>query len=249
VQVGTGTLTGLSFTTSVTYTPSGTGAHSITATYTSTSPATWPNATSAAYTETVGKLPTTLGLTSTAPLVNVGATVTFTATVAPAPPYAGAPTGTVQFLDGATVLATKTVASGGATFATSSLSVGTHSITAVYSGDGAFDAKTSSAVSVTVGQVATTTALSISDTTPIVGETVTLTAAVTGNAAPVTSGTVTFSTFGFTFATAPLNASGQASVSVSAPAAGTYNLTASFAPASGSAYQGSSGSLSVTVGH
>jgi hypothetical protein len=247
VQVGTGALTGASFTASATYTPSGTGAHSITATYTSSNPTAWPNATSAAYTETVGKLPTTLGLTSSTTLVNVGTTVTFTAAVAPAPPYAGTPTGTIQFLDGATALSTKTVASGGATFATSLLSVGTHSITAVYSGDGTFDTKTSAAVNVTVGQVATTTALSLSDTTPAVNQSVTLTATVTGNAAPVTSGTVTFSAFGFTLGTASLNASGQASITVSAPVAGTFNVTGAFGPVSGSAYQGSSGSLSVTV--
>ena len=45
------------------------------------------------------------------------------------------PTGTVQFLDGTTLLNSSPLTSGGATFSTRLLSVGTHSITAVYSGD------------------------------------------------------------------------------------------------------------------
>ena len=57
--------------------------------------------------------------------------VTFTATVSPS-----TASGTVQFKDGAADLGSPvTLAGGVATFQTSSLSVGTHSITAVYSGD------------------------------------------------------------------------------------------------------------------
>ena len=58
-----------------------------------------------------------------------GQLVTFTATVP-----SGA-TGTVQFLDGATVLGSGTISGTTATFTTSTLAVGTHSVTAVYSGD------------------------------------------------------------------------------------------------------------------
>ena len=47
-----------------------------------------------------------------------------------------APTGVVTFLDGSTVLGTKTlVGSGVASFSTASLSVGSHAITASYAGD------------------------------------------------------------------------------------------------------------------
>ena len=45
------------------------------------------------------------------------------------------PTGTVTFKDGATVLATRTLSSGRATFTMSTLAVGNHSITAVYGGN------------------------------------------------------------------------------------------------------------------
>jgi hypothetical protein len=63
---------------------------------------------------------------------NLGQGVTFTATVT-----AGAPTGTVTFNDGASVLCSAVVLSSGtAQCSTSSLGVGSHSIVAVYSGDG-----------------------------------------------------------------------------------------------------------------
>jgi sugar lactone lactonase YvrE len=57
------------------------------------------------------------------------------------------PTGGVDFYDGTTLLASGTLASGIATYATASLTAGTHSITAVYAGDSTFSSVTSSAVS------------------------------------------------------------------------------------------------------
>ena len=59
--------------------------------------------------------------------------VTFTATVTSAVTAAvGTPPGSVNFFDGATLLGSGTVTNGVATFTTTSLSVGTHSITAVF---------------------------------------------------------------------------------------------------------------------
>ena len=72
---------------------------------------------------------------------NYGQSVTFTATVVAVSPGTGTPTGTVDFKDGATVIASAVALSGGqAGFSTSSLSASTHSITAVYNGDGNFNA-------------------------------------------------------------------------------------------------------------
>ena len=67
----------------------------------------------------------------------LGQSVTFTATVTS---LGGTPTGTVQFKDGATNLGLPVTlnGSGQATFTTSSLTAGTHTITAVYSGDALF---------------------------------------------------------------------------------------------------------------
>jgi len=61
-----------------------------------------------------------------------GSTVTFTATVT------GGGTGTVIFKDGSTVLGSGTLSSGVATFATNTLALGNHLITARYEGDSTF---------------------------------------------------------------------------------------------------------------
>jgi Bacterial Ig-like domain (group 3) len=74
----------------------------------------------------------------------VGHPVTFTASVRPTPPGSGTPTGMVTFKDGAQVLGKSTVdATAHATLSTTSLAVGNHVITAVYSGDGSFNGSTS----------------------------------------------------------------------------------------------------------
>jgi Bacterial Ig-like domain (group 3) len=86
-------------------------------------------------------------ITSSVNPSTAGQSVTFTATVAPSS-GTGTPSGTVSFSDGATTLGTGTLnTSGQATYATSSLTQGTHSITASYSGDSQFDASTSVALS------------------------------------------------------------------------------------------------------
>ena len=122
----------------------------------------------------------------------VGATVTLTATVAPAP--TGSPLGTVSFYDGATLLGTGTVsASGVATFTTAALSSGSHSITAVYSGNATFAASTSTAVTQTInGPVVTTETITASPNPAAVGQTVTFTVTISPAPTGTTLGTVVF---------------------------------------------------------
>ena len=72
--------------------------------------------------------------------------MTFTATVAAVSPGTGTPTGTVNFLDNGTQIGTGTLNAGVATFSTSSLTVGTHPITAVYVASTNFTTSTSSVV-------------------------------------------------------------------------------------------------------
>jgi hypothetical protein len=78
--------------------------------------------------------------------------VTFTATVGSSSAGALVPTGTVTFLDGATVLGKITLdARGRATFTTTTLTAGSHSITAVYdSNGGLFNGSASAALTVRV---------------------------------------------------------------------------------------------------
>jgi hypothetical protein len=108
---------------------------------------------------TVSPQATTTALVSAPNPSTIGQSVTFTATVSAS---VGTPTGTVTFTDGVTTLGTGVLTSGVANFSTSSLALGTHNITAVYSGDTNFAASTSSSLSQSVIQYATTTALNSS---------------------------------------------------------------------------------------
>src|SRR5262245_66032560 len=102
--------------------------------------------TSPALTQTVNGstiISTTTSLTAAPNPSAFGQTVAFTATVSPSS-GTGTPTGGVTFIDGSTVLGSSTLASNGvATFLIANMSVGTHSITAQYSGDSAFCDRTS----------------------------------------------------------------------------------------------------------
>jgi Bacterial Ig-like domain (group 3) len=82
-------------------------------------------------------------LVSSVATVFVSNAVTFSATLGSS---AGTPTGTVSFYDRTTLLGTPALTNGTAAYTTSALAAGTHSITAVYSGDSNFAAVTSAAV-------------------------------------------------------------------------------------------------------
>jgi hypothetical protein len=91
--------------------------------------------------------PTTTQLNSSAAMMAAGYPVTFTATVSSA---GGTPTGNVTFFDGTSALFAVSLSNGMATYTTSSLADGAHSISAVYSGNASFLASTSSTVAETI---------------------------------------------------------------------------------------------------
>ncbi len=123
-----------------------TGTNTIIAVYVAS--ADYLTSTSSALSQVVDKANTKTTLASSPNPSTSGATVTFTATVSAVAPGNGTPTGTVTFMDGATELGTATLnSSKKATFATASLTQGTHSITAVYAGDGNFNGDTSAMLS------------------------------------------------------------------------------------------------------
>ena len=68
-------------------------------------------------------------------------------------PGAGTPTGTVTFEDGAASIGTGVVTSGIATFSTSSLTLGTHSLTAIYSGDANFLGSTAATHTIIIAEL------------------------------------------------------------------------------------------------
>ena len=97
----------------------------------------------------VGKAASALALATSSPSVQVGASVTFTATVTS--PNLPAPAGSAVFLDGSTQLGSVAFdGSGVAAFSTTTLSGGVHSITATYAGNASFLPSSSTAVSETV---------------------------------------------------------------------------------------------------
>ena len=103
------------------------GTHGVTAVY--NGDVNYAASSSLTITQTV-KFPTATSLTSNNATVLSGQTVQFTAAVSPV-----TATGSVQFRDGSSPLATVTLSNGSAVLSISSLAVGVHSITAVYSGD------------------------------------------------------------------------------------------------------------------
>jgi hypothetical protein len=100
--------------------------------------------------------------------------VTFTVTVTPQ--YSCTPTGTVTLFDGGSPIASNLpLSSGMATFTTSALSVGVHSITANYSGDANFNSSNSGVWSQTVNPAPTQIVVnSVSPPTAFVGQPITV---------------------------------------------------------------------------
>jgi cyclophilin family peptidyl-prolyl cis-trans isomerase len=159
----------------------------------------------------------------------IGQSVTFTATVA-ATGTTGTPSGTVQFqIDGNNAGNPVTLTNGVATFSTSLLTVGSHTINAIYSGDSNFSVSSGN-VQVTVDQASTTTAITANPTSAASGQSVTLTATVTVNSpgSGTPSGTVTFQDGSTTLGTANVNTSGRAVLTVPSLAVGSHNILASY---------------------
>jgi sugar lactone lactonase YvrE len=152
----TGTLTGVvgsdgitaTYSTTATPTSAAGGSYTITATLVD------PNSKLGNY--TVTNTPAVLTITKATPSDVLAAsantiltqnTETLTATISSS---ASVPTGTVNFMDGTTLLSTVPLTSGVAVLSTSTLAIAVHSITAVYSGDTDFVSVTSAAQSITV---------------------------------------------------------------------------------------------------
>jgi sugar lactone lactonase YvrE len=172
--------------------------------------------------------PTAVMVTSSQNPSAFGTAVTFTAHVTT---QGSSMTGTVQFLDGAVVMGSGPLSSSGATgtasFSTSSLTLGAHLITAVYSGDETNAASTSAALSQSVKQL-TTLVLQSSANPSLQSATITLTATVAATGVMPT-GQVVFSDGGTVLGSGTLNAGGVATLSIATLTIGQHALTASYA--------------------
>jgi hypothetical protein len=183
-------------------------------------------------TYTVNTASTNTVLDTSAANAVFGQTVTFTATVSPVAPGAGTPDGTVDFKDGTTTVCSAVpLASGQATCALNNLAVGSHSMTAVYSGSAGYSTSTSNTVTETIAKDPTTTTVSSSAPTSEVGQTVTFTATVTPNApgSGTPTGTVVFKDGTTTLCSnRSVDATGKATCQTSALAVGNHSITADY---------------------
>lgn len=214
------------------------GNHPITATYNGDG---FHSSSTASLTQTVDLPLSVTSLSSSANPALPGQSVTFTATVT----GNGTPTGTVTFYDGSTELGTGTLDSNGnATYTTSTLSPGTHNISADYSGDSNFASSSDSLTQLISQETSSTMSLSSSVNPSLLDQSVTFTATVSGGSGTPT-GTVTFMDGDDTLGKATLNSSGTATLTTSALSLGSQTITAIYS--GDSTYNSNSASLTQTV--
>src|SRR5206468_3673107 len=185
--------------------------HSITAVY--NGDGIYNTSTSSVVTQTVNKADTATTLVSSNNPSVFGQSVIFAATVSANAPGAGTPTGTVTFSVDGTPLATNTLSSGKATYSNAALSVGSHSITAVYNDDVNFSPGASSTLTQTVNKANTTNLVSSSSSPSYFGDPVSFTATINPVApgAGSRTGTVQFKVDGINFG-APATLSGNSAI-------------------------------------
>jgi hypothetical protein len=203
------------------------GSHTISVTY--DGDASRGTSSVASVTQTVAPAPVSVAVTPSANPSVFGQSVTLTAQVTAMP--TGDFAGVVTFFDGAAAIgAVAMEASGTATVGTSSLSVGTHSITALYGGDSDHAGATSAALSEAVAPIRTTTSIAASSNPARVGAALTFAATVAAVApgSGVPKGTVTFSDAAGALGEATLDANGVATLAVATLAAGIHPVTASY---------------------
>ena len=204
------------------------GMHTITAVYNGDTSNV--GSTSAPLTQSAAQGTTTTTISPSSQSVVFGQNVTMTATVSVGS-NSGTPTGLVTFQDAGVSIGTGVVNSNTATFTTSTLALGLHTITAVYGGDAGFKASTASTMpTITVGQASTTLAVTWNNTgTPVCqGRPITLTATISATSASsgTPTGTVTFQSNGHFLGLATLTAAGTATLRTRTLTPGTDTITA-----------------------
>ena len=210
--------------------------------------------TSGVVSQVVNAASTTTSLTSAPNPSTYGASVTFTATVSSS---SGTASGTVTFYrcttsscGTKTTLGTGTLASGKATYATTSLPVGSTYVEAVYGGSGNYATSTSNTVTQKVSQASNSLVLNASPNPSRYGQAITLSAQTTPGSGP--TGTVSFyqdaPPNGDLIDTATLNASGQATLVTTALPPGTYSVYAVYA-GDANYLTSQSNTLTLTVGY
>jgi Zn-dependent metalloprotease len=170
-------------------------------------------------------LPTTTGLTSSLNPAYWSQPVTFNAVVNPT--SGTTPTGNIAFMDGVNTLTTVALSGGRASYTTSSLTVGSHSITAVYAGDSNNITSTSNAVNQQVIIAPTTVTLVTSASPVFAGQSVTFKAIVKNPWGGIPTGSVTFNDNNSALGSAvSLDGTGSATYTTTSLGNGNHPITA-----------------------
>ncbi len=176
-----------------------------------------------------------------APDIPTDASATITATVEAALDNPGTPTGTVTFLNDTKRLGTAPLVNGSAALDAVLSGVGSHRITALYSGDAVFLA---SSDNIAVQVMALPTILNlVAPANAVPGSAVTLTATINSTGGTPT-GEIAFQEGNASLGSAPLDGAGVAALRINTLAAGAHSLTASY---SGDGKFGGSMSAAVTI--
>jgi sugar lactone lactonase YvrE len=220
------------------------GLHTITATYAPGATDVHTGSTAKPETQSVVE-GTGVTLTSSANPSTVGQSITFTATVSNSGGGVN-PTGTIYFYDGVTLLGSQALnASYMATYTTSVLTNGLHSVTAQFvpSADTQLQSSVSPVLSQDVQATASIAVIS-SQNPSTYGTAVTFTATIASAAAFAPTGTVTFLSNGVAVGTGALSGnSGIATLLISSLPVGTDSITAAYA---GDAYNSATSSAALS---
>ena len=181
---------------------------------------------------TVTKATTTPSVVASPSTVTYGdlSSTVLTATVTPA--YAGTPTGTVTFTSGSTVLCSVVLPTTTCTAPSGvQLDVGTHGVTATYSGDANFAPSSATTPAlITVTAASTSTSVSVTPTSVAFGseDGATFSVAVTPQFSGAPTGTVSVSTGATLLCTVTLPATTCTTTGQALPVGGPYALTAAY---------------------
>jgi hypothetical protein len=196
--------------------------HSITAVY--SGDITYSTSTSNIVFETINKLNPTFGITSSVNPSTYGNNVIFFAT---ASGTQGTPTGSVQFvIDGTNFGGTVTLVAGSAQTSSSTLTAGTHTIVANYSGDTIYNVASASLSPIqTVNKANTSSSISSSINPTAIGQATIFSSTVTSVTTGTPTGTVQFKDSASNIGAPATLTSGTGSISYSGLAVGGHSIT------------------------
>jgi hypothetical protein len=232
--LGTGSLAGANATLA-TSSLSPFASHSIVAIYTGDTNDSGSTSNTVSVAKSSTPVATSTALTVGSTTATFGTAVMLSATVTPTVSNI-APTGTVQFLSGSTALCTGTLTSSAASCSTTTLPVGTDSITANYLGDTNYAASTSAAGSIAITAAVAVNSTLVASISPAIsvlpGATATITAILNAPVGIVPSGAITATITGVAGASYSVTLPGTPNTStltvtipiVTPSVAGTYSV-------------------------